>query len=73
MKANNEKIDTRLKVDKIVSTLISLRSEIADLHNSKLDEVCNTLITDTENNIGSIVADLTDLIGWARVYELECS
>lgn len=73
MKANNENTDTKLKVDKIVSTLISLRSEIVDLHNSKLDEVCNTLIIDTENNIGSIVADLTDLIGWARVYELECS
>lgn len=73
MRVNNEHTDTRLKVDKIVSTLINLRSEIADLHNSKLDEVCNSVITNTENNIGSIVADLTDLIGWARVYELECS
>ena len=73
MRVNNEHTDTRLKVDKIVSTLINLRSEIADLHNSKLDEICNSVITNTENNIGSIVADLTDLIGWARVYELECS
>lgn len=73
MRVNNEHTNTRLKVDKIVSTLINIRSEVANLHNSKLDEVCNPLITSTENNIGSIIADLTDLIGWARVYELECS